>query len=91
VQRDRNVPGDMGGGVGETTRIAGQHDGFGAQAQLVVGPQEALQHPPAEEACAAGHEQPTAAQLMPEALGVLQDVVQVPLRQRPGATPRHRF
>ena len=91
VQSHGAVPDDVWGDIGEASRVPGQQDGLGPEAQLIVRLEEALQHPASEEAGAARHEQPATAEVLPEALGVLQDVLQVPLRQRPVATPRHRY
>ncbi len=77
VQRHGRVPGDMRRGSANRRGSRVSTMALGAQTQLVVRPEEALQHPAAEEPGAAGHEQATAAQVVPEALGVLQDVVQV--------------
>ena len=74
-------------GSANRSGIAGEHDRLGAKTQLVVRAQEALEHPPTEEAGASGDEQTLAAQVLPEALGVLQDMVQVPLGQRRASLP----
>src|SRR5438552_2670073 len=77
VQCHRRVPGDVGRSLGETMWISGQHDCLGAQVQSVVRLEEALQHPAAKETRPASHEQSTCAQVLPNALSVLQDVLEI--------------
>ena len=91
VQSHGRVLGNMRRGFGKVTRIARQQRHLGAEAEIVVRSQETFHHPAAEEPGSARHEQPTSVEVLPEALGVLQDVPKVLLRQRPGATPKHRF
>ena len=65
----------------EGVRMTGQHRRRAHQAELVVGPDETLEQPPAEEAGAAGQEDVLAAQALPEPLGVSQDVVEIGSRE----------
>ena len=66
---DRRMPGDVWRGIGEPVGIAREDDRLGTEAQLVVRPEEALQHPAPEEPRTARYEQPATAQLVPDRPG----------------------
>jgi hypothetical protein len=77
VQPDGGVARQVRRLLRERLWVSCQHHRLGAQTKPVVCPGEALQQPAAEEARAARDEDALAAQLIPQALGVGQDVIEV--------------
>ncbi len=74
VERDLRTIGDVRGLPPEARHAAGQHRGLQPEVQLVVGVEQRLQQPVAEEAGAAGDEEPRAAESFEAGAGERQHI-----------------